>query len=66
MVIPTTRKRPNWLKPTLEDVEGHEAAKGSSRESKKPKSYSGYAAYITKLIEAEPSTFQDVEHEEVW
>ena len=66
MVIPTTRKRPNWLKATLEDAEGHEAAKGLSRESKKPKRYSDYVAYITKLIEAEPSTFQEVEHEEVW
>lgn len=54
VVIPTTRKRPNWLKATLEDVEGHEAAKGSFRESKRPKRYSGYAAYMTKLIEVEP------------
>jgi len=26
VVIPTTRKRPNWLKATLEDAEGHEVA----------------------------------------
>lgn len=66
MVIPATTKRPYWLRSTLEDVEGHEVAKGPSRESKKPKRYSGYAAYMTKLIEAEPSTFQEVEHEEIW
>lgn len=66
MVIPTTRERPNWLKATLEDAEGHDTVKGSSKESKKPKRYSGYAAYITKLIEIEPSTFQEAEHEEVW
>ena len=57
MVIPTTRKRPNCLKSTLEDVEGHEAVKGSSKESKKSKRYSGYAAYITKFIEVEPFIF---------
>lgn len=52
MVIPETRKRPNWLKSSLHDAEGHKAAKGSFRESKKPKRYFGYAAYMTKLIEA--------------
>jgi hypothetical protein len=52
MIIPETRKRPNWLKATLEDVEGHGAAKGTFRESKRPKRYSGYATYMTKLIEA--------------
>ena len=66
MVIPTTRKRQNWLKATLEYVEGHEAVKGSSKEIKKPKRYSSYVAYITKFIEVEPFTFQEVEHEEVW
>eukprot|EP00253_Pinus_taeda_P022805 PITA_22805 len=65
VVIPETRKRPNWLKSTLLDAEGHGAAQGSFRESKRPKKYSGYVAYMTKLIEAEPSTFEeDVEHRE--
>eukprot|EP00253_Pinus_taeda_P032120 PITA_32120 len=66
VVVPTTRKRPYWLISTLEYAEGHEAAKGSYRESKKPKRYSGYAAYMTKLIEVEPSIFQETEHEELW
>ena len=51
VVIPETRKRPNWLKSTLLDAEGH-GATGSFRESKKPKRYYGYDAYMTKLIEA--------------
>ena len=66
MVVANTRNKPNWLKATLEDAEGHEAAKGSFRESKKPKRYSGYVAYMTKLIEVKPSTFKEAEHEEVW
>jgi len=60
VVIPETRKRPNWLKSTLLDAEDHGAAKGSFRERKKPKRYSRYVAYMTKLIEAEPSTFEKV------
>eukprot|EP00253_Pinus_taeda_P035669 PITA_35669 len=64
VVVPTTRKRPNWLKATLEYVEGYESMKGPSRECKKSKKYSRYAAYMTKLVEAEPSKFKEVEHEE--
>lgn len=65
MVIPSTRKTPNWLKATLEDVEGHGAVKGTFRERKRPKRYSGYVAYMIKLIEAKPSTFEEVVHQEV-
>ena len=66
MVVLTTRKRPNWLTCTLEDVEGHDTVEGSSRESNKLMRYYGYVAYMTKLIEVEPSTLKDFEHEEVW
>lgn len=52
VVIPETRRRPNWLKSTLLDAEGHRVAKSTFRESKKPKRYFGHATYMTKLIEA--------------
>jgi len=61
-----SKKRPNWLKPTLEDVEGHGTTKGTFGERKRPKKYSGYATYITKLIEAKLTTFEEVIHEEKW
>jgi len=66
IVISKTRKRPNWLKSTLLDAECHEATKGSLRESKKPKRYFGYAAYMTKLIEAKPSTFEEALNNKEW
>jgi len=52
VVIPESRKRHNWLKSTLLDVEGHGAAQGTFKESKKPKRYFGYATYMAKPIEA--------------
>jgi len=53
------------LKSTLLDAEVHGATEGSFRESKRPKKYFGYSAYMTKLIEAEPSTFEEaIEHRE--
>jgi len=66
MITPEIRKRPNWLKPILEDVEGHAAATGTFRECKRPKIYSRYATYMTKLIEVELTTFEEFFHEEEW
>lgn len=66
VVIPTKRKRPNLLKAALEDVEGHEVVKGTFRESKRLKIYYGYATYMKNLIEAEPYTFKEDTHQEVW
>jgi len=60
------KKRPNCLKPTLEGAEGHRVAKGMFREGKRSKRYSGYATYITKLIKAEPTTFEEATHQEEW
>jgi len=66
MVIPETRRIPNWLKSTLLDAEGHKAAKVTFRERKKPKRYSGYEAYMKKLIEAEPSNFEEALNHQEW
>jgi len=65
-VILESRNIPNWLKSTLLDAEGHGASNGKFREIKKPKRYSRYAAYMTELIEVEPSTFEEVFKHEEW
>lgn len=66
VVISKTRKIPNQLKSTLLDVEGHGAAQGTLRESKKPKRYFWYTTYMTKLTEAKPSTFEEVVNHQEW
>ena len=45
-MIPNTRKRPIWLKNTLEDSKGQGAVKGTFRERKRPKRYFEYDAYL--------------------
>lgn len=65
-VIQETRKRPNCLKSTLIDVEGHGSTQGSHRESKRPKIYVWYVSYMMKLIEAEPSTFEEAIKNQEW
>ena len=58
-------KRPAWLRTTLQDIEVH-TTNGTIRESKKTKRYSRYAAYMTKLIEVEPSSNEDVAKHQRW
>ena len=66
VVIPETRKIPNWLKSTLLDAEGHGATKGIFRESKKPYQYQGCVAAMTTMIQVEPPTFEEVVKKQVW
>ena len=66
MIIQTTRKRPNWLKLHYKMPKDMEAPMGTFRESRRPKRYSSYAAYMTKLIQVEPSTFEEAVQQEFW
>lgn len=66
VVIPETRKRPNWSKCIVLDAEGRGATKDTFRESKKLKIYSGYTTFMTKLIQAESSTFKEVVNHREW
>lgn len=59
VVVPKIKKTPTWIKSTLQEAEGHAALCDSFRESKRPKSYSGYAGLMTNLIDVEPSTFEE-------
>ena len=54
------------MKSTLLDVEGHGVSQGTFREIKKPERYSGYATFMTELIEAKPSTFDEVVNHQGW
>jgi hypothetical protein len=54
-----TRKRPYWLWNTLQEVEGHATPKGSLRERKRPHKFSSYVASMSKIIDSEPSTFEE-------
>ena len=57
---PSLRKRPSWLRDTLEDAEGHAAPRGTFRESKKPCRYQGYLAAMSTIVQSEPGSFEEV------
>ena len=62
----TSRKRPLWLKDTLEDVERDVAPRGTFRESKKPNRYQGYLATMSTIVQSEPCTFEEAVKHQVW
>jgi hypothetical protein len=64
--IPKTRKRPAWLEATLQDAERLKVPEGTFRKSKKPKRFSSYAAYMTKLLDEEPTTFEEAVQKGQW
>jgi hypothetical protein len=64
--IPKKKKRPTWLESTLQYVERIKVLEGTSRKTKRPKRFSSYATYITKLLDEEPTTFEEVVKREQW
>ena len=56
----SSRKRPSWLRGTLEDAERHIAPKGIFRERKKPTNYQGYLTIMSTIIQNEPTSFEEV------
>eukprot|EP00253_Pinus_taeda_P029075 PITA_29075 len=62
----TSRKRPVWLKDTLQDVEKHIALRGKFHESKKPNRDQGYLASMSTIVQSKPCTFEESMKHQVW
>jgi hypothetical protein len=65
-IVPKTKKRPAWLEATLQDAERLKVPEGTFRKSKRPKRFSSYAAYMTKLLDEEPTTFEEAVQNGQW
>jgi hypothetical protein len=64
--IPKTRKCPVWLEATLQEAERLKAPSGTFREINKPKRFSSYVACMAKLINEEPTTFEEAIKKKQW
>ena len=62
----SSKRRPSWLRETLEDVGRHVAPRGTFRESKKSNRYQGYLTAMSTIIQSEPCTFEEVVKHQVW
>ena len=63
---PSNKRKPSWLKDTLEDAERHIAPRGTFCESKKPNRYQGYLAAMSTIVQSEPGSFEEVVKHQVW
>ena len=63
---PSLRKRPSWLRDTLEDSEGHAAPRQTFQESKKPCRYQVYLAAMSTIVQSEPGCFKEAVKHQVW
>jgi hypothetical protein len=57
--VPKTKKQPAWLEATLQEAERLKAPDATFKTSKKPKRFSSYATYMTKLLNEEPTMFEE-------
>ena len=63
---PQTKRRPSWCREIVHEVEKHGAPSGTFRESKRPQRFAGYVAQIAQISIAEPTSYEDVAHQQVW
>jgi hypothetical protein len=64
--VAVTRKRPAWLRDSLQDAEGHAAPSGTFRESKRRQRFSSYMALMSHIIDSEPSSYEEATGQQVW
>ena len=63
---PPRKRNPAWFNKTMQEAEKVTAPKGTFRESKRPHRYSGYVSFISKIIDSEPTTFEEANKLQVW
>lgn len=50
IIVPEIKKMPTCHRATLQEAEGDATSRGTIKESKRPKSYFGYATLMTHII----------------
>jgi hypothetical protein len=65
-IIPKTKKQPSWLEATLQYAERIKVPEGTSRKSRRSKRFSSYVAYMMKLLDEEPTTFEEAVQKGQW
>ena len=66
VLAPPVKRRPTWLRDTLQKAEKHTAPPGTFKESRRPPMFSGYVAQMSHIIDAEPSSYEEAAGQSVW
>jgi hypothetical protein len=62
----TTKKCPAWLEATLQEAERLKAPSDTFRKRKNPKRFSSYETCMTKILNKEPTTFEEATQNKQW
>ena len=62
----THKRRPAWAREIIQDEEKYGVPDGTSRESKKPRTYSSYVALMRDIVDVEPSSYEEVAKKKKW
>jgi hypothetical protein len=65
-IVLKTKKIIAWIEATLQDAKRLKVPEGTFIKSKRPKRFSSYATYMTKLLDEEPTTFEEAIQKEQW
>ena len=61
---PSMKRKPSWLRDTLDDAERDMAPRGTFCENKKPNRYQGYLVAMFTIIQSKPGSFEEaVKHQ---
>ena len=60
------KRKPAWVRQTLQDAEGHAAPRGATRESKRPQRFGCYVALMSNILDSKPSTYDEVVGQPCW
>ena len=60
------KRKPAWLRETLQEGEKHAAPEGAFREKKRPNRFSSYMALMSNIINSEPSSYDQAADHQVW
>jgi hypothetical protein len=62
----TKKRRPAWAHEIIQDAEKYGDPDRTFRESKKPKPYSSYLAWLSAIIDAEPTCYEEAADKKEW
>ena len=60
------KRKPSWARELIQDGEKYGVPKETTRQVKKPKSFSSYTALMCDLLEKEPTCFEEAIQMKEW
>ena len=60
------KRKPAWTREILQEAERYGAPEGSTRERKKPNTFSNYIALMCDLVEQEPTNYEEAVQKKEW